>query len=221
MAVMKPNLLLKKYHAKSPISLGVLWTVCTRLNARAVQVKMESETAVESRAINCYTLGRWLVHGRIRLGDYKSVPCRQEQAGAPGNSGHSATISRTNPTADRALILRTDLPLAEEDVSPEEELVLVEATSAAGFGGLVAEQVLPWVRSTSNSFGLWMWGVDFVLAIRLRQRGGTEFKKGYRVRDLFGFLTLIFWGHACNHPAINKGREAWELRVAALHLGGG
>ncbi|KAJ8423698.1 LOW QUALITY PROTEIN: hypothetical protein Cgig2_003382 [Carnegiea gigantea] len=34
---MNPNLLLKQYHPKSPISLGALWMVCTRLNARAEQ----------------------------------------------------------------------------------------------------------------------------------------------------------------------------------------
>ncbi|KAJ8419665.1 hypothetical protein Cgig2_033947 [Carnegiea gigantea] len=86
MAVMKPSLLLKQYHSKPPVSLGALWTVCTGLNARAVQVrphgsqvaikehmlchdlvlvqnlfdyrvKREPETVVESRVVNDYTFG--------------------------------------------------------------------------------------------------------------------------------------------------------------------
>ncbi|KAJ8428286.1 hypothetical protein Cgig2_027418 [Carnegiea gigantea] len=193
MAVMKPGLLLKQYHPKSLVSLGALWTVCTRLNARAVQlvlvqnlfnypVKREPETVVESRAINCYTFGGRLIHGCIRLRDYESTPCTQEWAGAPWNFDPSATISGTDPSVDRPLFLRTDLSRlvdafsedehlddtseAEEDVSPEEELVLVEATSAADFGGLGAEQGLPWMPSANNLSGLLMRGVGFVLAIR-------------------------------------------------------
>ncbi|KAJ8447062.1 LOW QUALITY PROTEIN: hypothetical protein Cgig2_025439 [Carnegiea gigantea] len=40
--VMNPGLLLKQYHPKSPISLGGLWMVCTRLNVRVEQVRLRS-----------------------------------------------------------------------------------------------------------------------------------------------------------------------------------
>ncbi|KAJ8451340.1 LOW QUALITY PROTEIN: hypothetical protein Cgig2_014112 [Carnegiea gigantea] len=192
--IMNPDLLLKQYHPKPPVSLGVLWTICTRLNARAEQfilvqnlfnhwVKRKSKTIVESRVINSYTLGRRLIHGGIRLGDYKGVPSRHECRNdpgvgkvtvepsggsewvrAPGKSSPSATISGTSPTGKRPFLLSTDLPgagvplwdeervdapskdepldeLSEEDkeVSPEIELVLVEATSTPGFDELGAE----------------------------------------------------------------------------------
>ncbi|KAJ8444093.1 hypothetical protein Cgig2_025094 [Carnegiea gigantea] len=43
----------------------------------------------------------------------------------------------------------------------------------------------------------------------------------HRTRNLFGFPGLILSGDACYRPTINKGREARELRMAALHLGTG
>ncbi|KAJ8420161.1 hypothetical protein Cgig2_009443 [Carnegiea gigantea] len=38
-------------------------------------------------------------------------------------------------------------------------------------------------------------------------------------RESFLDPYIDFWGNACNHPAINKGREARELRMATRHLG--
>ncbi|KAJ8434799.1 hypothetical protein Cgig2_033749 [Carnegiea gigantea] len=181
MTVINPGLLLKQYHPKSPGSLGAIWTVCTRLNARAEQ----------------------LVHDYIRLGDYKGAPCRQEvlllegrpsygskRAGAPGNSGPSATISRTSPTGERPFLLSTNLPgvegpswdeelvdapsedecldnlsEVEKEVHPEVELVVAEATSAPGFDELGAEQGLPCVPLANNSSGDLMQGADLVFAI--------------------------------------------------------
>ncbi|KAJ8437659.1 hypothetical protein Cgig2_028597 [Carnegiea gigantea] len=75
-------------------------------------------------------------------------------AEALGKSGPSAMISGTDPTEEQPHFLklvdtpsedeRLDYPSEEEeDVPPEEELVLVEATSAASFGDLRAEQGLP------------------------------------------------------------------------------
>ncbi|KAJ8445072.1 hypothetical protein Cgig2_022592 [Carnegiea gigantea] len=212
MAVMNPGLLLKQYHPKSTVSLGALWMVCTRLNARAEhnlygrqfvhvqnlfnhQVKRKSKTVVESQAINCYTFSGRLIHGCIRLEDYEGVPCRQEilllkgrplydcwdhpaglsRLGAPGNSGPFAIISGTSPISERPFLL-IDAPSEdecldelseeeEEEVPPEVELVLVEATSAPGFDELRAEQGLPRVPSANNSSGNLMRGVDLVFAI--------------------------------------------------------
>ncbi|KAJ8445063.1 LOW QUALITY PROTEIN: hypothetical protein Cgig2_022583 [Carnegiea gigantea] len=124
MAVMNPNLLLKQYHPKFAVSLEALWT-------------RESETVVESRMINCYTFGGWLIHGCIRLGDYEGVPYRREErpwgresdcsdhpaAGwRPGNSGPSAIISGTSPTGKRPFLLSTDLA-GVESPSWDEELI--------------------------------------------------------------------------------------------------
>ncbi|KAJ8437662.1 LOW QUALITY PROTEIN: hypothetical protein Cgig2_028600 [Carnegiea gigantea] len=86
------------------------------------------------------------------------------RAGAPENSGSSATILGISPPAERPFLLSIDLPEAEgplwdeelistpsedecldelseeeEEVSPEVELVLVEATSALDFDELGAE----------------------------------------------------------------------------------
>jgi len=48
MAVMNPGLLLKQYHPKSSISLGVLQMVCIRLNAREEQVRLhDSQVAMK------------------------------------------------------------------------------------------------------------------------------------------------------------------------------
>ncbi|KAJ8432237.1 LOW QUALITY PROTEIN: hypothetical protein Cgig2_007638 [Carnegiea gigantea] len=145
MAVMNPGLLLKQNHPRSPRKSG---------------------TIVESRAINNYTFGGRLIHGGIHLRDYKGVPgwqaCRNDlgigkvttwtvlrRIGAPGNSFASATISGTSPTNERPFLL-IDVPFEderlnelskeeEEEVSPEVELVLVEATSAPGLDELGAE----------------------------------------------------------------------------------
>ncbi|KAJ8428870.1 hypothetical protein Cgig2_010812 [Carnegiea gigantea] len=98
------------------------------------------------------------------LGSGKRLPepsCGPEWAGAPGNSSPSDTISGTSPTGEWPFLLSTDLPRAEgpswdaelvdapsedeylnelseeeEEVSPEVELVLVEATSAPSFDEL-------------------------------------------------------------------------------------
>ncbi|KAJ8449182.1 LOW QUALITY PROTEIN: hypothetical protein Cgig2_027184 [Carnegiea gigantea] len=189
---MNPSLLLKQYHPRSLVSLGALWTACTRLNACAEQhnlcgrqfilvqnlfnhpVKRKSETVVESHTINSYTFGRRLIHGGVCLGDYEGerlwgresdCPDRlTSPSGAPGNSGPSATISRASPMGKWPFLLSIDLleagspswdeelvnapsedePLdklseKEKEVSPEVELVLVEATSAPDFDELRAE----------------------------------------------------------------------------------
>ncbi|KAJ8433990.1 LOW QUALITY PROTEIN: hypothetical protein Cgig2_012683 [Carnegiea gigantea] len=67
MAVMNPDLLLKQYHPKSPVSLGVLR-----------MVKRKSKAVVESRVINSYTFRGQLIHGGICLGDHEGIPDRQE-----------------------------------------------------------------------------------------------------------------------------------------------
>ncbi|KAJ8430451.1 hypothetical protein Cgig2_030107 [Carnegiea gigantea] len=54
---------------------------------------------------------------------------------------------------------------------------------------------------------------------QLDHEGSAWFKKRNHVRNLFGFPTLILSGDARNCSAINKGREARELRMASLHLG--
>ncbi|KAJ8425914.1 LOW QUALITY PROTEIN: hypothetical protein Cgig2_033855 [Carnegiea gigantea] len=148
-------------------------------------MKRESETVVGSSAINCYTFGSRLIHSRIRLRDYKCVPCWHEWAGAPGNANPSATILRTSPTGERPCLLSTDFPKVEgpswdeefvdalsedeclddlseeeEEVLPEIELVLVEATSAPGFDELGEEQGLPCMPLANNSFGDLTRGVD-------------------------------------------------------------
>ncbi|KAJ8438375.1 LOW QUALITY PROTEIN: hypothetical protein Cgig2_006293 [Carnegiea gigantea] len=154
MAIMNPDLLLKQYHPKSPISLGALWMVCIRLNARAIQfilvqnlfnhrVKRKSEIIVESRTINCYTIGARLVHGRIRLGDYEGPSWDEELVDAPFE--------------DECL---GDLLEEEADVPPEVELVLVKTTWALGFDELGVEQGLPCVPLANNSSRDLMQGVD-------------------------------------------------------------
>ncbi|KAJ8424508.1 LOW QUALITY PROTEIN: hypothetical protein Cgig2_017741 [Carnegiea gigantea] len=57
MAVIKPYLLLKQYHSKFPVSLGALWTVCTRLNDRAEQVRLRSSQVTINEQMLCYDVG--------------------------------------------------------------------------------------------------------------------------------------------------------------------
>ncbi|KAJ8446512.1 hypothetical protein Cgig2_027474 [Carnegiea gigantea] len=102
MVIMKPSLLFNQYHPKSPVSLGALWMVCTRLNVRAVQVRLRSsqvvmkeqtlchddifnhrmkgkpETVIKSRTINDNALCGRLIHCGIRLGDYEGIPGKQK-----------------------------------------------------------------------------------------------------------------------------------------------
>ncbi|KAJ8429993.1 hypothetical protein Cgig2_033918 [Carnegiea gigantea] len=56
------------------------------------RVKRKSETVVESRVINIYTFGGWLIHGGIHLRDYKGVPSRQE---CGNNLGIGKVTTRT------------------------------------------------------------------------------------------------------------------------------
>ncbi|KAJ8432898.1 LOW QUALITY PROTEIN: hypothetical protein Cgig2_014485 [Carnegiea gigantea] len=177
------------------------------LNLFNHQVKRKSETVVESCAIDCYTFGRWLIHGCIHLGNYEGVPCRQE-VGAPRNSGPSATISRTIPTIDANSEdeCLDGLSEEEEEVSPEVEVVLVEATSALGFDELGVEQGLPCVPSANYLSGdLMAEDVRDEGVLAAGPQGGAWFKLRHRVGNLFGFPTLILSGDACNRPAINKG----------------
>ncbi|KAJ8449212.1 hypothetical protein Cgig2_021676 [Carnegiea gigantea] len=121
--------------------------------------------------------------------------------------------------------LKGDSPSEELDASSkelveapaEEELEQVGKTSALGFRRLEAEQILPSrMPFDRSSSGVLMQGKSFIKpAIVISHR----LKKTHRVGNLFGSPTLIFCGNACNHPAINIGREARELRMAACHLG--
>ncbi|KAJ8447061.1 hypothetical protein Cgig2_025438 [Carnegiea gigantea] len=95
---------------------------------------------------------------RNNLGVGKVTAPTVLRVGAPRNSSSSATISGTSPTGKRPFLLSTDLPgveelvdapskdecldelsKEEEEVPPEVELVLVEATSALDFDELGAE----------------------------------------------------------------------------------
>ena len=68
------------------------------------------------------------------------------------------------PSKDECL---DDPSKVEEDVPSEEELVLVKATSTAGFGELGVEQGFPCMQSASSSLGFLTRGVDFILVICL------------------------------------------------------
>ncbi|KAJ8450530.1 hypothetical protein Cgig2_020167 [Carnegiea gigantea] len=193
-AVMKPGLLLKQYHLKSPVSLGVLWTVCMRVNARAEQMKRKPETVVKSRAITkVYPASR-----------------RSERVWAPGNSGPSAT----NHSGAQPFLLSTDLPGAngpsgneelvdtpsEDELQgtvrrgargglPEVELEIVDATSAPSLDADGAEQGLPCVPSASSSSGDLMRGVDLVFIILRTSKSVIYLSTGY-VTSTSGLRTL-------------------------------
>ncbi|KAJ8434596.1 LOW QUALITY PROTEIN: hypothetical protein Cgig2_025022 [Carnegiea gigantea] len=144
MVVMKPDLLLKQYHPKSPVSLGALWTVCTRLSARADLynhwMKRKSEAVVKSCTINDNTFCGWLIHCGICLGDHDGIssgqkgrpsgqgtdcpahPTDPSRWGPPGKSSPSATIFVTNPSGARHFLLSTDLSGADGP-SGDDELV--------------------------------------------------------------------------------------------------
>ncbi|KAJ8435716.1 LOW QUALITY PROTEIN: hypothetical protein Cgig2_002673 [Carnegiea gigantea] len=207
MAVMKPGLLFLGL-------LGAVWTVYTRLNAHAEPVK--------SRARNSYTSRERLIHGGICLGDHKGAPGRQEEL-------------VDAPSKDELLNELSEEEL--EEAFYEVGLVLVVATSAPSLDEDGAKQGLPCVPSVSSSLGDLMHGVDLVFAIlRTRKSGYITSTSGLRTLgvgeylqlnhegvpgNLFGFPTLILSGDICHRLAINKGREARELRIAALHLGTG
>ncbi|KAJ8425394.1 LOW QUALITY PROTEIN: hypothetical protein Cgig2_021783 [Carnegiea gigantea] len=271
LAVKKPGLLLKQYHPKSPVSLRALWTVYTKLNARAVQVRPrslqvalkeqtlchdvgttctgslqlpdegKSDTVVKSHTINDNALCGRLIHYGIRLGDHEGIPDRQKRVGAPGNSGCSATISATNPLGARPFLLGTDLSGADGP-SGDEELVnapsqdellkelarLVEATSAPGLDEDRAEQGLPCVPLANSSSGDLMRGVDlgnlWAEETRVRgilaagPRGSARFKKGHRIRNLFGFPTFILSRDASHHPTIGDHGLPLHLPAAGAPL---
>ncbi|KAJ8420397.1 hypothetical protein Cgig2_013884 [Carnegiea gigantea] len=54
---MKLGLLLKQHHPKSPVSLGALWTVWTRPNARAEQVRPRNSQVAMKEQMLCQDVG--------------------------------------------------------------------------------------------------------------------------------------------------------------------
>ena len=54
MAGIKAGLLLKQHHPKSPASLGALWTVCTRVNAHTVHIRLRSSQVVIKDQMLCH-----------------------------------------------------------------------------------------------------------------------------------------------------------------------
>ncbi|KAJ8441279.1 hypothetical protein Cgig2_013694 [Carnegiea gigantea] len=118
-----------------------------------------------------------------------------------------------------------ELSKEDEEVSHEVELVLVEATSAPGFDELGVERGLPCVPLASSSSGDLMQGVDLTEDARgggvlaARPEGSAWFKTRHDIGNLFEFPRLILSGDIRHHPAINKGQEARELQMTALHLG--
>ncbi|KAJ8427426.1 hypothetical protein Cgig2_019038 [Carnegiea gigantea] len=182
MAVIKPGLLLKHYHPKSP----------DLYNHR---MKRKSETVVKSRTINDNTFYGRLIHYGIRLRDHEGISSGQK--GQPSSqesdcevhpadlSGACAIISVINPSGAQSFLLSTDLPGAD-DPSGEEELVDApsedellderseeklkkvppeEATLALGWDEDGTEQGLPCVPSASSLSGDLIRGVDWVFAI--------------------------------------------------------
>ncbi|KAJ8420555.1 hypothetical protein Cgig2_014918 [Carnegiea gigantea] len=124
-----------------------------------------------------------------------------------------------------------------EEASLEEELVLLDATSAPSFNEVGAEQGLPCVSSASSSLGDLMRGVDLVFAIlrtlksgyvtstsgrrtiRVEKYSQLDYEGRHRIGNVFGFPTLILSGDARHQTAINKGHEARELGMATFYLG--
>ncbi|KAJ8433059.1 hypothetical protein Cgig2_020626 [Carnegiea gigantea] len=175
-AVMKAGLLLKQYHPKSPVSLGALWTVCTRLNARAEQRK--SETVVKNCVINSYTFRGRLIYGGVCLGDNEGIPGRQK--GRPLGRGSDCPDHPAGPSGCTAFSLKHRLVEADgpsgdeelddapsedellnelseeelEEASPEVELVLVEANSAPGISLCTLGQQLVKRPNTGGRLGL-------------------------------------------------------------------
>ncbi|KAJ8434806.1 LOW QUALITY PROTEIN: hypothetical protein Cgig2_033528 [Carnegiea gigantea] len=249
MAVMKPGLLLKQYHPKSPVSLGALWTVCMMLNARVEQVRLhslqvtmkeqtlrhddffnhrmkrKSKTIVKSRVINDNLFCGRLIYCGIRLGDHEGARpflLSTDLPRADGPSGDEELVDA--PSEDELLDELSEEEL--EEAPPEVELELVKATSAPGLDEDGAEQGLPCVPPASSSSGDLMWICHLQLwaedtrgrgVLAAGPRGSVRFKKRHRIGNLFGFPTFILSGDAGHHPTIDKGREARELRVPALH----
>jgi len=60
-----------------------------------------------------------------------------------------------------------------------------------------------------------MLGVD---EFTTRPRGGAGLKNQHSKGNLFEFPKLILWGDVRHRPTIDKGREARELGLAALHI---
>ncbi|KAJ8437860.1 hypothetical protein Cgig2_002994 [Carnegiea gigantea] len=147
MAVIKPGLLLKQYHLKSP-------------NLPDHGMRRKTETIVEGCPVYCYTLGGRLIHGGVWLGNHEEVlsglSCGFERVGAPGNSNPLATISMTGGV--RPFRLGTK-PLGPNDDSREElvkapsEDELLEECPEAELGDPDREEVLELEEATST-FGL-------------------------------------------------------------------
>ncbi|KAJ8450535.1 LOW QUALITY PROTEIN: hypothetical protein Cgig2_020172 [Carnegiea gigantea] len=217
MAAMKPDLLLKQYHPKSPFSLGALWTGRPSGQGSDCPAHLADPSGAAGNSGPSATisttnpLGAWPFLLSIDL------------PGADGLSGDEELVD--TPSDDELLDKLSEEKL--EEVSPEVELELMEVTLAPGLDEDGAEQGLPCVPSASSSdmsppdiCHLHLWDEDTrgrgVLATG--PRGSARFKKRHCIGNLFGIPTFILSGDAGYYPAIDKGREVRELRVPALHL---
>ncbi|KAJ8431370.1 hypothetical protein Cgig2_002951 [Carnegiea gigantea] len=222
MAVIKPDILLKQYHAKSPVSLRALWTIRVRLNACVEQaaqltscdeganidlfnywMKRKPETVVKSRTINGNAFYGRLIHCGICLGDHEGD---EELVDAPFE----------NELLDELLEEELD------EAAPEVELELIEATSAfetwsshspnRKISHIISYSDLPGIRHLH----LWAEDTGGRGTLAAGPRGSARFKKGHRIENLFGFPTFILSGHVGHHPAINKGREDRSIQRPLL-----
>ena len=101
MTVIKPFLLLKQYHSRSPVSLGALWNEWTYVITRPMEVnplnlhvaikehmlhqdvhdhwvKREPYVIGKGCPVHRYAFGGWLIYGGIHLKQHESVPYGKE-----------------------------------------------------------------------------------------------------------------------------------------------
>ncbi|KAJ8440418.1 hypothetical protein Cgig2_017651 [Carnegiea gigantea] len=110
----------------------------------------------------------------------------------------------------------------EEDALPEEELVLVKDNSATALRKVGQNRDYLGCPQLATRIEISCAKTEDTSSRRIlaaRPQGSVGLKKKYPIGNIIRFPTLIFWGNACNPPAIDKGREARELQMAAHHLG--
>ncbi|KAJ8442698.1 hypothetical protein Cgig2_001791 [Carnegiea gigantea] len=195
---MKLGQLSKQYHPKSPVSLGALWTICTRLNARAVQVRARSSQVAINEQMLCHDVGTTCTGTSSYLFKICSI-IGTDFPGVGGLPGDEELVDA--PSEDK----RLDNPSEEEEEVPSE----------GGNYHIISYGDLPWVRD----FHLKAEDTRGGRVLTARPRMSARFKKGHCIGNLFGFPTSIFRGNTRNLLAINQGLEARELWMAALHLG--
>ncbi|KAJ8439393.1 hypothetical protein Cgig2_021807 [Carnegiea gigantea] len=200
---MKPGLLLKQYHPKSP------------------RVGTPGNSGPFTTILGIGPTGKWFFLLRTDLPQEEDTSCEVELVDAPFEYeclDEPSEDEEDVPPEVKLVLVEATSASGFDELRAEQRLPCApSANNSSEISQIISYGDLPRVTDlylrAENARG----GGIFTT----RPRRSAWLKKRHDVRDLFGFPILIFWGNACNYRTINQGQEGRVLGMAALYLGAG